>query len=102
MHYLFKLEDIFVFVSSILRLNEHGVQNRHYRRIYAQKPECGGSTAMFMSATLLDTMPAFQILAWGTGGALFSFAIEIIFKRYSAIREGFIKVVKRLRSKQNK
>lgn len=65
----------------MLRIIEHGIANRHYRRIYTTKPDCTGRIAMFTSATLLDTLPAFLIIAWGFAATLGILFGEIIFKK---------------------
>lgn len=75
---------------SMLRLMEHGIANRHYRRIYTTKPDCTGRIAMFTSATLLDTLPAFIIIAWGFVGAL---GILLCEKLYTQFGHRFIHYV---------
>lgn len=49
----------------IFRLIEHGIQDRHNKRIYTTEPKCSGNEASFASASLLDTAPAFLVLVWG-------------------------------------
>lgn len=62
--------------------------SRHYRRIYTTKPDCTGRIAMFTSATLLDTLPAFEIIGWGSAGTLVILFGEIVYKRFGyRIRE---------------
>lgn len=65
----------------MLRLMEYGIANRHYRRIYTTKPDCTGRIAMFTSATLLDTLPAFIIMSWGFAIAIGILLVEIMYKK---------------------
>lgn len=66
----------------MLRIMEHGLAKRHYNRIYTIKPDCTGQIAMFTSATLFDTMPAFFVLGWGCGATVAALLGELVWTKY--------------------
>lgn len=65
-----------------LRVQEQGVYGRHKQRYFPQKPDCSGSTQMFVPATLLDTLPAFEIIICGVGAAIFVCLAEMLCFRF--------------------
>lgn len=68
----------------MMRMREHGLQERENARLYTQKPKCGGSGGNFVTASLVDTKPAMLVLAWGMLFSFIMFGIEMLivhFKR---------------------
>lgn len=65
----------------MMRMREHGLQERENARLYTQKPKCGGSGANFVTASLVDTKPAMLVLVWGMLFSISMFGIEILYTK---------------------
>lgn len=57
----------------MIRMHEHGLQDRENSRLYTKKPKCTGGGGNFITASLVDTRPAMLVLLWGI-----AFAIKIL------------------------
>lgn len=79
----------------LLRLHEHGIQDRENSKLYTKKPKChAGGGAKFISVGLIDTKPAFMIYIYGLCGAIFWLIIEKIIHRYD-VGKNFRKMLKK-------
>ncbi|XP_044736675.1 ionotropic receptor 75a-like, partial [Chrysoperla carnea] len=56
-----------LFRNGLLRLDETGLQQRWYLRIYKSKPKCGASVANFVPVGIIESYWAFVIWAYGVG-----------------------------------
>lgn len=65
----------------MLRMDEHGLQDRENSRMYTKKPKCIGGAGNFVTASIVDTKPTIIILFSGTLAASFVLFIEISFYR---------------------
>lgn len=70
----------------MIRMHEHGIQERENSRLYTKRPKCSGSGGNFITASLVDTKPALLVLAWGYLFALCLFAIEILTKHLHCLK----------------
>lgn len=77
-----KSQYIYIKISSLSRINEHGILKRVSEPFYAQKPTCTGSSVKFFAITIHDVLPAFLLLGYGYAISLFLFTIEIIADKY--------------------
>lgn len=68
----------------MMRMHEHGLQDRENSRLYTKEPKCAGAGGHFVTASLVDTAPAMLVLLWGFGFALFLLVAEIAYKRFYA------------------
>lgn len=68
------------------RLIEHGVQDRHNQRMYGKEAGCSGSSSFFTPASMVDTLPAFLVFAWGFGGTVLVFAVELTAAHWRTLR----------------
>lgn len=67
----------------MMRMREHGIQDRENSKVYTPKPKCtSAGGGQFITASLIDVQSALYCLAWGMLFAIFSFSIELTFKRY--------------------
>lgn len=74
----------------LMRINEHGLQDRENSRLYTRKPKsCSGGGGHFVTASLVDTGPAMLVLVYGYGVAIFLLISEILVKRFSVAFELF-------------
>lgn len=71
----------------MMRMREHGLQERENARLYTRKPKCSGSGGNFISASLVDTKPAMLVLLWGMLFTIFVFIIEKCIVRMKVIQE---------------
>lgn len=70
------------FKIGLLRLREHGLQERENARLYTKKPKCHTAGAKFISVGLIDTRPAFLIYIYGICSAIVLVIIEMIYARW--------------------
>lgn len=70
-----------LFKIGLLRLREHGLQERENARLYTKKPKCHSGGAKFISVGLIDTRPAFLIYIYGIAIAIVLVIIEMIYNR---------------------
>lgn len=70
-----------LFKIGLLRLREHGIQERENSRLYTKRPKCHSAGAKFISVGLIDTRPAFLIYLYGMCGAIVLLIGEIIYAR---------------------
>ena len=68
-------------IFSLMRINEHGLQERENSRLYTKRPQCAGSGGHFVTASLVDTSPAMLVLVWGFAFAALLLFIEIAVHR---------------------
>lgn len=66
----------------MMRMHEHGLQDRENSRLYTKEPKCAGAGGHFVTASLVDTGPAMLVLLWGFGFAVFLLFVEVAFKRF--------------------
>lgn len=64
----------------MLRMREHGIQDRENAQLYMRKPKCSGSGGNYITVSLIDTEPAMLILIWGMLFALLVLTIEYLIK----------------------
>lgn len=64
--------------TGMLRMHEHGLQDRENSRLYTKKPKCNGLGGHFITASLVDTSPAILVLIWGIGFGIVALVLEII------------------------
>lgn len=69
------------------RLIEHGIQNRHNSRLYVKEIVCSGGGSFFSPASMVDTLPAFKVMAWGLGGTVLIFFMELTVKYRKKLRK---------------
>lgn len=62
----------------MMRIHEHGLQERENALLYTKKPKCSGGGGKFITASLVDTRPAMLILLWGYVLAIIILLLEII------------------------
>lgn len=67
----------------MMRMHEHGLQDRENSRLYTKEPKCAGAGGHFVTASLVDTAPAMLVLLWGFGFALFLLVAELALKRFN-------------------
>lgn len=67
-----------IFKSGLMRLHEHGLNQRENLRYYFREPKCSSGGANFMSANLIDTGPILMMFLWGIGITLTVFTFELI------------------------
>lgn len=65
----------------MMRIHEHGLQDRENSRLYTKQPKCAGAGGHFVTASLVDTGPAMLVLLWGFGFALLLLFVEIALDR---------------------
>lgn len=70
----------------MFRLIEHGVQDRHNQRMYGKEAWCSGSASFFTPASMVDTLPAFLVFAWGFGGTVMVLVVELTLKHWRTVR----------------
>lgn len=70
-----------LFKIGLLRLREHGIQERENARLYTKKPKCHSGGAKFISVGLIDTRPAFLIYIYGMCAGIVLVALEMIYVR---------------------
>lgn len=70
-----------LFKIGLLRLREHGLQERENARLYTKKPKCHSGGAKFISVGLIDTRPAFLIYIYGMCAAIVLVVMEMIYIR---------------------
>ncbi|KAJ6643760.1 Ionotropic receptor 75a [Pseudolycoriella hygida] len=73
-----------LFKTGLMRINEHGLQERENSRLYTSKPKCSGGGGHFVTASLVDTFPAMLVLLYGYAIALILLISEILVKRFSS------------------
>ncbi|XP_037036713.1 ionotropic receptor 75a-like [Bradysia coprophila] len=73
----------------MMRIQEHGLQQKENLRYYMTKPKCQGGGGNFVSVSLVDTGPAVILLGWGMGLTLVVFICEIVFAKFNVIRKKF-------------
>lgn len=66
----------------MMRIHEHGLQDRENSRLYTKEPKCTGAGGHFVTASLVDTGPAMLVLLWGFGFALVLLVAEIGYQRF--------------------
>lgn len=71
----------------MIRMHEHGLQERENSMLYTKRPKCTGSGGNFITASLVDTKPALLVLVWGYLIAMCLFIIEILLKRLQYVKE---------------
>lgn len=69
------------FISSLLKINEHGLSEREKWRVYTKKPVCSSSTNQFVSVGLIDCYMALMILGYGIGASVLLFVAEHVIRR---------------------
>jgi hypothetical protein len=60
----------------LMRLQEHGIQDRENSKLYTKKPKCHSGGAKFISVSLIDTRFAFLIYIYGVCSAGIALLIE--------------------------
>ncbi|XP_055919470.1 glutamate [NMDA] receptor subunit 1-like [Eupeodes corollae] len=65
----------------MMRIHEHGLQERENAILYTKKPKCTGGGGKFITASLVDTKPAILTLLWGYLFALAAIFFEILVYR---------------------
>lgn len=65
-----------------MRIHEHGLQDRENSRLYTKEPKCAGAGGHFVTASLVDTMPAMYVLLWGFAAAISMLLFEIALNRF--------------------
>ena len=63
----------------MMRINEHGLQERENAKLYTKKPKCVGGGGKFITASLVDTRPAIYVLLWGFLASVVLLLIELVF-----------------------
>nr|QGW45454.1 ionotropic receptor 75d [Bradysia odoriphaga] len=71
-----------LFKTGLMRINEHGLQERENTRLYTRKPQCSGGGGHFVTASLVDTGPAMLVLVYGYVVAIMFLISEILVKRF--------------------
>lgn len=61
----------------LLRMHEHGIQERENSLLYTKKPKCSGRSAKFISVSIVDIEPAIYIFLYGVGLSFVIFLTEI-------------------------
>lgn len=65
----------------LIRLGEHGLEDRQQTRIYTNKPKCSTRGGKFISVGIIDVQPALLLLCWGFGIAFTIFASEMTLRK---------------------
>lgn len=73
-----------------MRIHEHGLQDRENSRLYTKEPKCAGAGGHFVTASLVDTMPAMFVLLWGFGSAIVMLLIEIALNHFQHTKKNTI------------
>lgn len=66
----------------LMRINEHGLQERENTRLYTRKPQCSGGGGHFVTASLVDTGPAMLVLVYGYVVAIVFLISEVLVKKF--------------------
>lgn len=72
-------------IFRLMRINEHGLQERENSRLYTRKPKCSGGGGHFVTASLVDTGPAMLVLVYGFAISAILLVSEILIKRFSIV-----------------
>ncbi|XP_055837082.1 glutamate receptor ionotropic, delta-2-like isoform X2 [Episyrphus balteatus] len=75
----------------MMRIHEHGLQERENAMLYTKKPKCTGGGGKFITASLVDTKPAILTLIWGFLLSLLAMFLEIFLYRQIRRCKNFIK-----------
>ncbi|XP_055388086.1 ionotropic receptor 75a-like [Condylostylus longicornis] len=76
-----------LFKIGMMRINEHGLQQRENFALYTRKPKCVSRGGNFITASLVDTKPTLLVLLWGYLIAFIILLIErILHKIHSKIQ----------------
>lgn len=67
--------------SSLLKLNENGLQERENSILYTKKPLCNGNGGNFISVGMVDIEPALLIIAWGSAFAILFLVLEGVYHK---------------------
>ncbi|CAO1308567.1 unnamed protein product [Diamesa tonsa] len=67
-----------LFKIGLLRMHEHGLQERENSLLYTKKPKCSGRSAKFISVSIVDIEPAIYIFLYGVGLSFVIFLTEIL------------------------
>lgn len=67
----------------MMRMHEHGLQDRQNARLYTRKPKCGGGGS-FVNVGLVDTRGAMLVMAWGFGFSGIIFILELLLKKITS------------------
>lgn len=77
-HYIDGFRIYILLFCSMIRMHEHGLQERENSKMYTKKPKCTGSGGNFITASLVDTKPAILVLLWGFAFTIALLVIELL------------------------
>lgn len=86
----------FFFYFRMMRMHEHGLQNRENVRLYTEKPKCTTAGGNFVTASLVDTSPAMLVLVWGFAFAIAMLLMEMLVNRFWNLKKNKILQQRRL------
>lgn len=69
-------------IRRLMRIHEHGLQNRENSKLYTKKPKCIGGGGNFVNVGLVDTRAAMLTLAYGFCASLGLLFGELLLKRF--------------------
>lgn len=74
-----------LFKTGLMRMQEHGLQERENHRLYTRKPKCLGGGSNFVTVGLIDIRGALLILTYGFLMSFLLLFIEIFYAKYACV-----------------